>query len=153
VNAAARGIRWQGASAIAGMLRMRSPFLAIALLAAACASTHSHTVVSSSLALVDGGRAVAEIRTGGIERVQMRLDNQGPAKLAFEARDEFEHVLDQGELGRGVRLFEWRPLEHSISLTLTAHGTGGARVEYSLSSEGGVDVAWNLTNAQNPPAK
>ena len=118
-----------------------------ALAASSCSTFQSAHAVTSSLDLAQGGRAVGRIRSSGIERIHMRVDNRGPGALAFEVRDSTQRVLEHGEIGRETRIFEWRPLERDLLFTLEARDEGGAHLDYRLSGRDGIGVEWDLTHA------
>jgi hypothetical protein len=119
---------------------------ACAALLSSCAWTKPH-VLTSTVLLGPGGVAVARIDARGIGRMQMRLDNRGPDAISYEVRDERQLVLDQGELARGSKAFEWRPLEEELQLTLRSLGPRGADVAYRLAGRDRLGITWNLTEA------
>jgi hypothetical protein len=122
-------------------------FLACATaLVASCAALKGPPSVDSTVLLGPSGRATATIRSGGTERIFFRADNSGPGDVAFTIRDHQDRLLDEGTLRRESRVFEWRPLQRDLKLSLEA-GPRGARVAYRMSSADGVHIVWDLTSA------
>jgi hypothetical protein len=115
-------------------------------LVAGCASLRGPASVESSVLLGPAGRAVATLHSAGTERIFLRVDNSGPGSVAFTVRDHRDRVLEQGQILRESRLFEFRPLERDLELQLEADQRG-ARLAYRMSSVDGVSVEWNLTGA------
>ena len=115
-------------------------------LVASCASLKGPPSVESTVLLGPSGRAVATIQSGGTERIYFRADNAGPGGIAYTVRDHQKRVLEQGEIRRESRLFEWRPLKRELTFELEADERG-ARMAYRMSSSDGVHIAWDLTAA------
>jgi hypothetical protein len=119
-----------------------------ALLATSCvlvATTHS---VRHSLKLGANGEATFHVTWVAPPALNLRLDNQGPGRLSFQALDKNGATLERGELGRASRNFSWKRADGEVRLLLRADAMG-ARAESYFSTSEGLQVSVDTTKSAN----
>lgn len=118
-----------------------------ALLSPSCAMVQTHTIQSTAL-LGPNGRVTANVTWTAPPALHLRLDNLGPGRVTYTATDLQGRVLDTGTIAREAKSLSWKRADGRINLALEADATG-ARVDYRFSSQDGVSVELDVTNAKS----
>jgi hypothetical protein len=123
--------------------------LVASLSIAACQVLPANNTTQGRLDLAASGAATAKLTSRGTERVSFVVENRGPGALEYTVTDDRGRTMEEGRIERTRRSFTWRPLDAHVNFAVRA-GAQPASFDYSVASEAGFTVEWDLSRAQPP---
>lgn len=127
----------------------RAVVLSLACCVSACHVLPENHTTRGGVDLALGGEAIGKFISKGTAPVHVAISNRGPGELQFTVNDDRGRTLESGALGVTERSFTWRPLESHVTFIVRA-AKRPATFEYRVSSQSGIGVEWNLSNALSP---